>query len=238
MRKLINITGKIALVTGGTGGIGFELCRQLAEHKCKVILTSRNSKKGVKAVKILKEMDLNVDYHQLDITCKKSVSELFKYINSRYKRADIIFNNAGIYIDSCDISEVSSKKIIDSIITNSLGALSICQVFYPLMDRNNFGRILNISSGMGVISTMECDSPAYRISKTVLNTITVMYNRLNKNKNILINSVCPGPVYTNMSQNINAKPATEACSHLINLCRLPNGDHSGCFFRYGKLIDF
>lgn len=238
MDSLISLKGKIALVTGANQGIGFELCRQLGIIGCKVILTSRDFKKGEEATAKLRQENIDIIYHQLDITSLDSIEIIYSYIVNNFHHLDILINNSGIYIDSEDIIGVSPETIQKSIETNTLGPLIMCQRFMPLMQKNNFGRIVNISSGMGVIETMERDSPAYRISKTALNAITKMFSKMNSNENVLINAVCPGSVRTRMSSQNALKKPSEACTDIIDICRLPNGGNSGCFFRYGKLINW
>jgi len=236
MDSLISLQGKIALVTGANQGIGFELCRQLATLGCKVILTSRDTNKGKTATNTLKNENLDILYHQLDITETSGIDKIYNYVAEKFQRLDLLINNAGIYIDDVHILNVSTKIIRQTIETNAFSALYMCQKFLPIMEKNNFGRIVNVSSGMGVIKTMESDSPAYRISKVILNAITKMLSQENSNENILINAVCPGPVKTSMSYG--TKTPSEACPYIIDLCRIPNKGYSGHFFRYGNLIDW
>lgn len=236
MNSLINLKEKIALVTGANQGIGFELCRQLAYDGCKVILTSRDIKQGEEATKKLQKENLDIIYHQLDVTDINSIEVIYNYIVERFGILDVLINNAGIYIDSDQISNVSPETIQQTLETNAIGSLRMCQQFLPLMKKNNFGRIVNVSSGMGVIGTMRSDSPAYRISKTVLNAISKMLSCENPNENILINSVCPGPVKTRMSNG--AKTPSEVSPYIIDICRLPNGGYSGYFFRECEIIDW
>jgi len=238
MHSKINLKGKIALVTGANQGIGFELCRQLANLGCEVILTSRNITKGTSSVKKLREENIDVIYHSLDIADFKSVVQIYNYISDEFHRLDILINNAGIYIDSEYIDNISSNKIIETLTTNAFGPLYTCQQFIPLMQKNNFGRVVNISSGMGVIQAMNYDGPAYRISKATLNAITVMFSKRNSNKNVLINAVCPGPVRTNMSSPKINKTPSDVCPFIIDVCRLPNGSFSGYLFKDSEIINW
>ncbi|CAI9770228.1 unnamed protein product [Fraxinus pennsylvanica] len=92
-------TIKYAVVTGSNKGIGFEICRQLASNGITVVLTARDEKRGLEAVKKLKVCGFsdNVVFHQLNITDPASVNSLAEFIKSQFGRLDILVNNAGIF---------------------------------------------------------------------------------------------------------------------------------------------
>jgi len=193
---------KIAIVTGGNRGIGFEICRQLARMGIKVILTARDESKGKDAVRKLQYEGLDVVFYSLDITDEQSIKRLAGWVEQTFNRIDILINNAAINIDEdCTALKADINKIKETMETNVYGPLRLCQALVPIMRKNNFGRIVNVSSGAGALNEMTTGSPGYRISKTALNVITKLLGNELVATNITVNSLCPGRVRTDMNPN-------------------------------------
>lgn len=193
---------KIAIVTGGNRGIGFEICRQLARMGIKVILTARDEGKGKDAVRKLQYEGLDVVFYSLDITDEQSIKRLAGWVEQTFNRIDILINNAAINIDEdCTALKADINKIKETMETNVYGPLRLCQALLPIMRKNNFGRIVNVSSGAGALNEMTTGSPGYRISKTALNVITKLLGNELVATNITVNSLCPGRVRTDMNPN-------------------------------------
>ena len=193
---------KIAIVTGGNRGIGFEICRQLARMGIKVILTARDESKGKDAVRKLQYEGLDVVFYSLDITDEQSIKRLAGWVERTFNRIDILINNAAINIDEdCTALKADINKIKETMETNVYGPLRLCQALLPIMRKNNFGRIVNVSSGAGALNEMTTGSPGYRISKTALNVITKLLGNELVATNITVNSLCPGRVRTDMNPN-------------------------------------
>ena len=193
------IQDKIVLVTGANKGIGFEICRQLAQKGFKVILTARNEQKCQEAAEKLKKEGLNVVFLQLDVTDEESIKLAAKYIEGEFGRLDVLINNAGIYIDrNYRGLDADICKIKETLETNTYGPLRVSKAFIPIMQKNNYGRIINISSRQGVLRGMAGRAPGYRISKAALNAVTRILASELEGTNILVNSVIPGHVRTDM----------------------------------------
>lgn len=231
---------RIALITGANRGIGLEICRQLAQKKeITVILTSRDEKKGREQAR-----RLGTDYRALDVTDSKSISQCVDSIVKEYGRIDILINNAGIFPDTQNNSASGSSSVFDASLdtlrrgmeTNVYGPLLLCQKIVPLMKKNKYGRIVNMSSGMGQLSDMNGGYPAYRISKTSLNALTRILNDELKGANILVNSMCPGWVKTDMGGPNAVRELPEGADTAVYLATLPDGGPSGGFFRDRKEI--
>ncbi len=233
---------KIAIVTGGNRGIGFEICRQLAREKdIQVLLTSRDKDKGKDACAQLKKEGLEVLSYELDVTDENEIFRFRDYLKKEYGRVDILVNNAGIFIDSHDHTEASVfsvdiKTIRKTMKTNAYGSLFMCQALVPLMNKNNYGRIVNISSGMGQLSEMNGGSVGYRLSKVALNGLTRIWADELKGTNVLINSMCPGWVKTGMGGANATRSVEEGADTAIWLATLPDDGPSGGFFRDRKEI--
>ena len=120
--------------------------------------------------------------------------------------------------------------------TNVYGPLLLCQALIPLMKKNNYGRIVNMSSGMGQLSDMNGFYPGYRVSKTSLNAITRILTDELLQSNILVNSMCPGWVKTDMGGAGATREVEEGADTAIWLATLPDNGPRGKFFRDRKEI--
>lgn len=234
-------TKKIAIVTGANRGIGFEICHKLAQIGMHVVLTSRNKTKGLIACQKLQEEGLDVIYHQLDILDPKSIQTTLTHIKEKYGRLDVLVNNAGVVLDkngSSDTSIFKSKleTIRATMETNTYGPLLLCQVGIPLMKKTNYGRIVNLSSGMGQLSEMNGGYVGYRLSKVALNALTRILNGELSDFNILVNSMCPGWVRTDMGGPNATRSIEEGAETAIWLATLPDNGPRGLFFRDKKQI--
>jgi NAD(P)-dependent dehydrogenase (short-subunit alcohol dehydrogenase family) len=224
---------RIAVVTGGNRGIGFEICRQLAKHGVHVVLTARDQKKGLDATQRLQSEGLNVIFHPLDVTREAQVRRLTDYMETAHGRCDILVNNAGVSLDSYRMSVLATPLQLfhDTMETNFYGALRLCQALVPLMLRHRYGRIVNLSSGMGQLEDMEDGNAAYRVSKTALNALTRMVATATRGKGVLVNSMCPGWVRTDMGGPNATRSVRKGAETAIWLATLPAEGPTGEFFR-------
>ena len=231
------IRDKIALVTGANRGIGFEICRQLAHENIRVILTARDESKGKAACEKLAAEGSELFFQQLDVSDSNSVKNLADYVRKKFNRLDILINNAGIYIDQGKLAQnVELDTLRSTLETNLIGPLSLCQNFIPLMKKHNYGRIVNVSSSMGAFNEMGSGSASYRISKTALNSMTsILANEL-KGSNILVNTMSPGWVRTDMGGNNATRSVEQGADTAIWLATFPDNGPSGKFFQDRKEI--
>lgn len=231
---------KIAVVTGANRGIGFEICRQLAAKGISVVLTSRDEAKGRMAVAQLRSQGLEIEFYQLDVTDTSGIQRLGGFLERQYGAADILINNAGIMADAkgTGMLGVQLQIIRTTMETNVYGPLILCRELIPLMRKKNYGRIVNISSGLGQLSEMGGGTPAYRMSKTALNALTRTLAAELKGTNILVNSMCPGWVKTDMGGPNAVKTLAEGADTAVWLATLPDGGASGGFYRDRKAISW
>ncbi len=238
----MNTTKKVAVVTGANRGLGFEASRQLAKKGFQVIITSRDEEKGKTAAEKLQTEGLDVTSHPLDVTSDESSEKLAQFIREQFEKLDLLVNNAGIYIDAqAGVNSVFDAKIDtlrQTIETNVYGVLRVTQALIPLMKQHNYGRIVNVSSGMGQLNGMGGGYTGYRISKTALNALSrILANEL-QGTNILVNSVCPGWVKTDMGgQNALLTPE-QGVDTIVWLATLADGGATGGFFRDRQPIDW
>jgi NAD(P)-dependent dehydrogenase (short-subunit alcohol dehydrogenase family) len=222
------------LVSGGNRGIGREIVRQLAERGVTTILGSRDEEKGRVAAE---GMDGNVRVRQLDATDEKGIAQLACDIEEEFGRLDVLVNNAGISIDRGQHGVDADLGVVrETLEMNLFGAWRLCEVFVPLMQRNRYGRIVNVSSGMGAPNDMGGGYPAYRVSKTSLNALTRILASELRGMGILVNSVCPGWARTDMGGSGASRTVEEGAATPVWAATLPNNGPNGCFFRDRRQI--
>ncbi|HEU0143732.1 MAG TPA: SDR family oxidoreductase [Nitrososphaera sp.] len=237
---------QVALVTGSNRGIGFEIAKQLAMKKIQVVLTSRNSANGEASLKRLTRDDggiKKVVSMQLDVSNQVSVDRILDEVEKTFGRLDILVNNAAILIDRDDVaaSRADLEMVKTTLETNLIGAWRMCKAFIPLMKKNNYGRIVNVSSGAGEFEYMATSGgywPAYSVSKASLNAFTVMLASELKGTNILVNAVCPGWVRTDMGGSNAPRSVEEGAATPVWLATLPDGGPTGHNFYDKKQISW
>jgi NAD(P)-dependent dehydrogenase (short-subunit alcohol dehydrogenase family) len=220
--------GRVALVSGGNRGIGLEIVRQLAEMGIMVILGSRDEKEGQTAAQGLSG---DVIVRQLDVADVTSVDRLAASVEEEFGRLDILVNNAGISNDEGQRGvDADLGRVREALEANLLGAWRLCEAFIPLMRRHGYGRIVNISSGMAVLNDMGGGSPAYRVSKTALNALTRILASELRGSGILVNSVSPGWVRTDMGGSGASRSVEEGADTPVWAATLPNNGPNGGLF--------
>lgn len=231
---------KVAVVTGGNKGIGFAVCRALAEKDFHVILTSRHVSSGQEAARKLERDGLDVSYFQLDVTLEDHIAHLKNHIEHGYGRLDVLVNNAGIFLDPKDEGWHKTKldTLEKTLHTNTFGPFLLCEALLPLMKKNHHGRIINISSGLGQLSDMQGHYSAYRISKAGLNAVTRIIAAEARDTDILVNSMCPGWVKTDMGGADAERTPAQGAETAVWLAMLPKGGPTGGFFRDCKPIEW
>ncbi len=180
-----------------------------------------------------------ISYHPLDVTDDNSVAQLQSYIETNYGRLDILVNNAGINYDTWQNAEQADLQSVQKTLnTNLLGPWRVSQAFIPLMRKNGYGRIVNVSSGAGALNGMGGGTPAYSVSKASLNVLTIKLAADLQNTGILVNSVGPGWVRTDMGGKEAPRDVTEGAEGIVWAATLPDDGPTGGFFRDGKLIEW
>ena len=136
---------KVAFITGANRGIGFETSKKLGEMGIKVILGSRDIDKGKEAVEKLSSLGIeseSIQYNASDLDAPKKV---YTYIEEKYKKLDILINNAGVLLTGnlfvVNSSTVSDKDIKDTFQTNLFSVISLTQKLLPLIKKSNAGRM-------------------------------------------------------------------------------------------------
>ena len=228
---------RIALVTGGNRGIGLELCRQLGQQRARVILGSRDLAKGTAAAAELQADGLTVEARQLDVASVQSIRECMNWIRRDVGRLDILINNAGIMVEDDDADPLEELEIVrDTMQTNVYGPLLLSRLAIPIMKTRRYGRIVNLSSGMGSLSEMGAGYVAYRMSKAGINVVTRVLAAETEGMGILVNSADPGWVRTAMGGRGATRSLEKGVETPIWLATLPDDGPTGGFFRDRRAI--
>jgi NAD(P)-dependent dehydrogenase (short-subunit alcohol dehydrogenase family) len=221
--------GRVALVSGGNRGIGLEIVRQLAGKGITTILGSRDEESGRKAADGLPS---NVVVRGLDVSDEKSVGRLASFVKDEVGRLDVLVNNAAISNDGGQRGvNADLERVREALETNLFGAWRLCEVALPLMQSHGYGRIVNMSTGMAALEDMGGGSPGYRVSKTGLNALTRILASELRGSGILVNSVEPGWVQTDMGGSRAPRPVEEGAEGAVWAATLPNNGPTGGFFR-------
>jgi NAD(P)-dependent dehydrogenase (short-subunit alcohol dehydrogenase family) len=232
------VSGRVAIVTGANRGIGLEICRQLAQLGHHVVLTSRDAAKGKAACKSLNDAGLAVTYCKLDVTSARSINALTAFVTRTFGRADILVNNAGVMLDGRGTRFLNSELATyrATFDTNVWGPLLLSQALLPLMQKHRYGRIVNLSSGLGQLTGMGNHTPAYRMSKTALNALTCIVAAEAQGTNVLVNAACPGWVRTDMGGAGAPRSVEQGADTPVWLATLPDNGPTGGYFRDRKSI--
>ncbi len=223
---------RVAIVTGGNRGLGLETCRQLARLGMQVILTSRDASKGRAAVEALAAEGLDVEHRPLDVTRFADVEALRSWVVERFGRLDVLINGAGIMPEhGAGVLDMEADALRLTIETNTIGPARLCLAFVPLMKTAGYGRVVNVSSSLGQLARMGGGYASYRISKAALNALTRTLAAEVKGSNVLINSVCPGWVRTEMGGPDAPKSPEQGVETIVWAATLPDDGPSGEFLR-------
>lgn len=189
---------KTILITGGSSGVGTMLVDELSKSN-KIITIARRLEK----LHRLFSNNINVETYQVDISNLESVKTFLNVMSEQGIVVDGIINCAGV-MQRGDIDDISIDDYTYSINVNAIAPLMIVKHFLPIMKSQNYGRIINITSG----APLNCFQgfSLYSSSKALLNAWTVTLSKELKELNIKINLMSPGPVKTEMAPNATMDP--------------------------------
>jgi NAD(P)-dependent dehydrogenase (short-subunit alcohol dehydrogenase family) len=240
---------KIAFITGGNRGLGFQTALDLKDAGVKVVIGSRDPAQGEQAVQKLRAAGVDADVLKFDITNAADHQAAFDYFNSKYGRLDILVNNAGIAAGvfpgtgpEHSASDVPTDLLHKVFETNFFAPVALTKMLLPLLKKSPAGRIVNLSSILGSL-TLHADpkSPiynaksfAYDASKTALNAFTVHLAWELRGTNIKVNSAHPGWVKTDMGGAQAPMELSEGGKTSAALATLADDGPTGGYFHLGK----
>jgi 3-oxoacyl-[acyl-carrier protein] reductase len=189
---------KIALVTGGSRGIGSSICKELAKAGATVLINYANSKDS--ALKVLEEIvqgNGKGEVVEFDVSDYSIVEEKIKYLIEKYEKIDILVNNAGITRDSL-FMRMKESQWDEVFETNTKGVFNCTKNVVRMMLKNQYGKIINISSVVG-----EMGNPGqvnYSSTKSALIGFTKSLAKELGSKNINVNAITPGFIDTDITE--------------------------------------
>ena len=228
---------RVAVITGATRGMGLETARQLLAGGYRVALSGRDANAVERARRSLGDLAEHAISQRLDVTDPASIVEAHRSIQGRWGRVDVLVNNAAILLgENDDVLSIAADSFRKTFETNVFGVIEACRVFVPGMASRRYGRVVNVSSGAGQLSSMSTYAPAYSMSKTALNALTRILAETYRRDGVLVNAVDPGWVRTDMGGSSAPRSVEQGVETIVWLATLPDGGPTGGFFHDRRAI--
>ena len=195
--SLFDLSNKVALVTGGNGGIGYAIAEALGLQGAKVVVAGRNKQKNSKSEKSLKDKKIECSSFEVDVNNESSCEELVVSTTQKYGKIDILVNNAGTNIrknpENYELNEWTS------IINTNLVSMFICsKACFPYFCKSGYGKVINIGSMHSIFASPV--GSAYAASKGGVVQFTKSLANSWAKKNIQVNAILPGYIDTEMTK--------------------------------------
>ena len=194
---MFNLDGKVALITGGNGGIGLGMAQGLARAGARVVIAARNAQKSAEAVASLQALGSDSFALEADVTNEASVAALFAQVAERCGRLDILVNNAGTTVRK-PVDQLALDEWNQVMDTNLTSAFLCCRAAHPLFKQAGGGKVINIGSMMSIFGAPY--APAYGASKGGIVQLTRAMAASWAADQIQVNAILPGWIATDLTQ--------------------------------------
>lgn len=214
--KIFDMTGKVAIVTGGSKGLGLAMAAGMASAGAKIALVNRNAEQGEEAAEQLKT-DYGVEAISIaaNVTNEEQMNEMAKTVFDKWGRIDVLINSAGINIRGA-IDELTSDEFNQVMDVNVNGTWLACKAVTSYMKEAKDGRIINLASTLGVVGL--ANRTPYTASKGAVVQMTRALGLELAPFGINVNAICPGPFLTEM--NIPIADTPEAKNFIVGATAL------------------
>ena len=194
---MFKLDGKVALITGGNGGIGLGMAQGLAQAGARVVIAARNAQKSAEAVASLQSLGSDSFALEADVTDETSVAALFAQVAERCGRLDILVNNAGTTVRK-PVDQLALAEWHQVMDTNLTSAFLCCRAAHPLFKQVGGGKVINIGSMMSIFGAPY--APAYGASKGGIVQLTRAMAASWAADQIQVNAILPGWIATDLTQ--------------------------------------
>jgi NAD(P)-dependent dehydrogenase (short-subunit alcohol dehydrogenase family) len=228
------LDGKVALISGGARGQGAAEAETFAREGARVVFGDIRDDEGKKVEAAIRARGGDAVYVHLDVTSESDWQAAVQTTISRYGKLDVLVNNAAITYDTWQRAVTADLAVVrEAAETNLYGPWLMVQEFLPLLRNSDHPRIVNVSSEAASLASMGGGTPAYTASKVALNALTRMLaDELGRDR-VLVNTVCPGWVATDMG-GPGGRPVAEGAASVVWAATLPDSGPTGGFFRDGR----
>ena len=237
---------KMALITGANRGLGLEIARQLGQRGFTVLLGARNEEAGQLAATQLIGEGIQAVFIPFDITDADSIDQAAGRVSHDYGTLDVLVNNAGIQAANQNPSQIKIALLQTFLATNFVAHVAVTQAFLPLLHKSSAGRIVNMSSSIGSLTTMgepintnsriaAAVPLGYGSSKAALNMFTALLAKELRQTAIKVNSADPGRTQTDMGGKEAPNTIEQGAKVAVWLACLDEDGPTGGFFANQKV---
>ena len=224
------MTFKTALVTGGSRGLGFAICRLLAHQGFRVFISASDLERGWAAADALSSPRVRVEALHIDLTNAMAIEEAFYDLEGRDIAVDILVHAASL-LPTGAVLKSDPDQMIDALSVNVFGAMRLARMFMPGMVARGFGRVVNVTHVPGAAETGLATIPSCMLTLATLNALTLCLAAETAG-DVTVNAVCADPKKEQAANPVARQSWAETAATVVWLVEHPAGGPNGRFFEY------
>ena len=244
MTTTLNLSGKVAFITGGNRGIGLETARQLGQLGAEVVIGARDPEKGQAAAETLSSEGISAESLKFDVTLAEDRTAAYEFFEQRHGKLDILINNGGVQKEIEHLAPINESSTVSSAVmretfdANFFSLVELTQQLLPLIRKAPAGRIVNLSSILASLALhadpaapiYDIKPVAYNASKAAVNVFTIHLAHELIDTPIKVNSAHPGWVQTEIGGKYAEIDVHEGSRTSVKLATLPADGPTGKFY--------